>query len=232
MGKHDSGYEKIDKDRYQTPRWVVEAACEHINIRGKVLWEPFCAQGQISEALLALGAAKVLSTDIEDCGYPVGDLASGGFLGTYDFVSDVPPPVGPSEFEGIFSNPPYGDRGKLAEEIIRRGLKMIENSSRFMCLLLPADFDSASTRYELFEGSAAFLGKITLRKRIKWFDRPVPCKPCSGIGAIEGVKCMKCRGKGEKKVGPKENHVWAVWQQPLLAGKQQQRILYAPARAA
>ncbi len=101
-----------------------------------------------------------------------------------------------------------------------------------MTLLLPIDFDAASTRSDLFQNNPAYIGKVILRKRIVWFDRPVPCKPCDATGEVDGVKCKKCGGRGNTKPGPKENHAWFLWQYPLMIGQQQQRVLYAPKRAA
>lgn len=225
MGKHEGSYARVDKDRYQTPRWPVEAVCEHVDIRDKRLWEPFCGDGQMSDSLFELGAKQVYSTDIEDCGYRL-------FTSEYDFLSDLPLPVQMQHIDGIFSNPPYGEMGKIAERVIVKGLHLIKGSGRFMVLLLPADFDSASSRVALFDSCPAYLGKVRLRKRIKWFDRPVSCRPCNGTGKVAGAKCVKCGGKGEKKVGPKENHDWYIWQYPLLIGRQVQRLLYAPGAAA
>ena len=58
MGKHDSGYARVDKDLYQTlSPWVVDALAEHIEIRGKTIWEPAAGDGYLSDRLLAAGAA-------------------------------------------------------------------------------------------------------------------------------------------------------------------------------
>jgi hypothetical protein len=130
-------------------------------------------------------------------------------------------------YDGIITNPPYGERCKLAEKFIEKGLTCIADYG-FMAMLLPVDFDSAGGRAHLFRDCPQFAGRIVLTKRIKWFDKPVPCKPCGGSGKIGDDKCAKCNGKGEKKTGPTESHTWFLWQQTWLGDRVSPRIWYAP----
>ena len=53
MGK----YERDDKDLYPTPPWVVDALAEHLDIRGKIIWERTVGTGQMTEALKVTGVA-------------------------------------------------------------------------------------------------------------------------------------------------------------------------------
>jgi hypothetical protein len=222
MGKHETGYARVDKDFYPTPSWVIDALAEHVTLKGKGIWEPACGDGRMSLAIKAAGAAYVYSTDIVNRSFSE-------FEGELDFLSEQAPKL--IHYDGIITNPPFGSRGKLAEAFIRAGLRRTADYG-FLALLLPADFDSAVTRASLFEGCEQFAGKITLRKRIKWFDQPVPCKPCGGSGRVADAVCAKCRGTGKKKVGPKENHAWYLWQRTWVGESQIKRIMYAPKVAA
>jgi hypothetical protein len=159
MGKHETGYVRVERDFYPTPSWVVDALGEHVTFTGKHVWECACGAGDMSEALKAAGAS-VYSTDIEDRGYAKLDAV-------LDFIIDQPPE---RRFDALITNPPYGLRNKLAVKFIERGLQHIKDEG-FLALLLPIDFDSAITRHRFFAGCPAFARKIVLLGRIVWF----PC---------------------------------------------------------
>jgi hypothetical protein len=160
MGKHESGYGRIERDYYPTPPWVIEALTEHIDIKGLHILEPACGDGRMAEALKAAGA-EVFATDIEDRGYEHLNALVDFRLSTQPFQFD--------DFDGLVTNPPLGHRGRLGASFIEIGLKM---NLGFMAMLLPADFDSAKTRPSLFGRCSKFAGKIILTRRIKWFDMP------------------------------------------------------------
>jgi hypothetical protein len=69
MGKYGDGYARVDRDLYPTPEWAIEALAEHLDLGGQRIWECACGTGQMSEALVAIGAMYVFSTDIADYGY-------------------------------------------------------------------------------------------------------------------------------------------------------------------
>ena len=157
MGKHETEYERVERDRYPTPRWATEALLEVIDVRGKRLWEMACGDGCMSEPLKAAGA-NVFSTDIESA---YADAI-------FDYLSDEDPPR--SDFDGAITNPPFGNGGRTAVAFIEKGLSRIGNG--FLALLLPIDFDSAKTRTHLFGSCNKFVGKIVLTDRCKWFVNP------------------------------------------------------------
>jgi hypothetical protein len=160
MGKHETGYERVPKDLYTTPHWVLEALIQHLPVAGKKIWEPAAGTGQMVEALRAAGA-KVLATDIHDYGFRLARV----FDFTAPLPADWPLP------DGIITNSPYGDRNQLAVRFIELGLQRI-GASGFLALLLPNDFDSAVTRRHLFADCSAFSMKIVLTRRIVWFAGP------------------------------------------------------------
>jgi hypothetical protein len=194
MGKHEAGYPRIPRDLYPTPTWPIEALLEHVSVKGLHVLEPACGRGHMSEVLKAAGAI-VHSTDIEDYGYV-------GFNGLADFTT-----FNRIEFDldAVITNPPFGPRGKLAEAFIKTGLTIV--GAGFMALLLPADFDSAKTRWHLFGDCPRFVGKIVLIRRIKWFDQP-----------------------GRNKC-PKENSAWFLWGNVGLKSHPAPVIGYAPREA-
>lgn len=213
MSKTSSGYERQEHEHYPTPAWVIDALSEHLNLQ-RYIWEPACGTGQMAEAIRAHGA-KVMATDIHDHGY-------NRMNGLRDFLESEAAVYAGSG--AIITDPPYGLHGHLAVAFINKGLKHLGNF-KDLALLLPEDFDAASTRYPLFGGNPQYAGTIKLLKRIKWFDHAVPCKPCGGTGQIAEVKCIRCKGKGEKKSGPSENHAWFLWSTDTAYPA---RVRYAP----
>jgi hypothetical protein len=163
MGKHETSYERVDRDWYPTPTHGTKALLAHIDIAGLHIHEPAAGGGHMSEPLKAAGA-NVFSSDIVDRGYPLEAL--------FDYTA--PHPAGLPLFDGTITNPPFGPRATLADAFIRTALCNLSNG--FCAFLLPTDFDSAKTRAPLFD-SEQFAGKIVLRKRCKWFDTPGSASP-------------------------------------------------------
>jgi hypothetical protein len=160
MGKHDSGYPRVDRDFYPTPPWVIGALAEHVDLAGKRILEPACGDGRMAEAIKAAGA-KVYATDIEDRGYR-------HLNGVQDFLLEQ---KWKWPFNGIVTNPPTGKGGRLAEKFVAHGLELMP-AHGFMALLLSIDFDSGKTRSRFFADCPLFAGKIVLLERIKWFEVP------------------------------------------------------------
>jgi hypothetical protein len=200
MGKHETRYARIERDLYPTPPWLVAALAEHVDFRKLFVWECACGDGRMSEALKLAGCARVYSTDIAECGYAGQDEI-------LDFLAGLEPKL-PSRFlHGIITNPPFGKRGKLAEAFIEAGLRHIAGGrARLLALLLPSDFDSAKTRRRFFGDCPDFVGKVTLTRRVKWFEQP------------------------DKTANPKENSAWFLWTRDALRVRQRPIILYSPSR--
>lgn len=161
MSQRISGYDRKAFEHYPTPAWVIDALAEHVDLKGRGIWEPACGTGQMSEAIAAHGPAYVHSTDLVDHGFSkmaeqIDFLNRQCILGHYD---------------GIITNPPYGVQAKLAEAFIRRALGLTRDYG-FVAMLLPVDFDSAKTRADIFGDCQSFFAKIVLTKRIKWFEPP------------------------------------------------------------
>jgi hypothetical protein len=160
MGKHETGYTRVDRDLYPTPPWVVGALAEYVDLDGLTVWEPACGDGRMAQALRRAGCAQVYASDIVD--------HSNGQDERLDFLSAQTPKL--SRFDAIITNPPFGQGGKLATAFIEVGLKRLGNPS-LLALLLSCDFDSAKTRARYFGDCPLFVGKIVLRQRVIWFAR-------------------------------------------------------------
>jgi hypothetical protein len=198
VGKHEIGYARIERDHYPTPAWVIAALAEHIDFRNLTVWEPACGDGRMAEALKFAGCSRVYATDIVN-GYAGQDEI-------LDFLSGLEPKLLPRSPDGTVTNPPFGKRGKLAEAFIEAGLRRIVGGG-FLALLLPNDFDSAKTRSRFFGDCPHFVGKVTLTRRVKWFEHP---------------------DKPERN--PKENSAWFLWARDALRVRQRPIILYSPSR--
>jgi hypothetical protein len=196
MGKHQTGYERVDKDLYPTrERWVTEALLAHIDLAGLVVWEPAAGEGDMAKVLKASSAARIYCSDVVDRGYPLDAL--------HDFTSPSSPDPG-IRFDAIITNPPFGLRAATAEAFIEAGLRHIAKGG-LLALLLPTDFDSAGRRRPLFHGCPWFAARISLTRRIVWFERP----------------------DGQREA-PKENHCWFVWQRTALRISTAPAMLYGP----
>src|SRR5215471_19936339 len=64
MGKHETGYARVERDLYPTPAWVIDALAEHVALHGLTVWECACGDGRMAEALRSAGCAGVYATDI------------------------------------------------------------------------------------------------------------------------------------------------------------------------
>jgi len=160
VSQRASGWVRKENDLYQTPAWVTQALLPHLPpITGKV-WEPAFGGGWMSSVLRQAGHT-VVETDKSQ-----GD----DFL---DFKCA-------GEATAIVTNPPYN----MAQEFAEHALKLMEPCQGSIAFLLRVDFDSAKTRQHLFAGHPAWSKKLTLLKRIMWFE-------------------------GEKS--PSFNHAWFLW---------------------
>jgi hypothetical protein len=193
-----SGFERVPADLYETPAWVIDALGEHINLTGLTVWEPACGSGKMVRALEDAGAYQVFATDLHD-------QKCEQMVQVFDFTGTDKPAHW--FFDAVITNPPYGPQGRTATAFIERGLERIP-AGGLLALLLPVDFDSAKTRARPFGENPAFAAKITLRRRISWFE-PLP-----------------------GQAGPSANHAWFVWCRSHLRAAGPPRTLYAPSNPA
>src|SRR6516225_1976547 len=143
MSQRDSGYERKERDLYETPAWVTEALLPHLP-ECRIIWEPAAGSGKMSRVLEGF-AGTVISSDIAE---GQDFLAADGFDG-----------------DAIITNPPY----EQATEFIERALSLTA-AKGVVAMLLRTDFDHAKRRQHLFSEHPAFAKKLVLTKRIKWFE--------------------------------------------------------------
>lgn len=146
MSQRDSGYERRERDLYETPWWVTMALVNGHLRKFEKVWEPACGSGKMVAALGILDS-EIVATDIE-----TGD----------DFLTFFRAPDG---VDAIVTNPPYA----IGTEFIEHALKLMEPYG-CVAMLLRTDFDHAKTRQNLFGNHPAFAKKLVLTKRIKWFE--------------------------------------------------------------
>ena len=208
MGKHETSYARVERDFYPTREtWVTEALLAHVDLAGRIVWEPATGQGDMAEVLKASNAGRVWCSDIAEYGYPldaVCDFTSGKALRPrINFATG-----GNTRADAIITNPPGGPRNTLAERFVETGLQHIAGGG-LLALLLPADFDCAGSRRRFFADCPLFRAKLVLTRRIVWFIRP----------------------DGKRKA-PKENHSWFIWEWTMLRGRSTPSVFYAPIIAA
>lgn len=147
MSQRDSGYERKERDLYETPAWVTLALLPHLRKLG-CIWEPAAGSGKMVRVLQSIEETVICHSDIE--------------TGT-DFFQERYPMGGA---DGIVTNPPY----EFATEFVTRSLSLTQVAQGVVALLLRTDFDHAKTRQFLFGTCKQFSKKLVLTKRIKWFE--------------------------------------------------------------
>jgi|SRR6516162_8873036 len=145
MSQRDSGYERKERDMYETPAWVTAALRPYLGAIQSI-WEPAAGNGAMTKVFEQWELRAIDATDIVD-----------GF----DFLTQ-----GPRAVEAIVTNPPYAH----AQEFIQHALDLMKPNG-LVAMLLRTDFDHARTRQHLFSGCGAFATKLVLTKRIKWFEQ-------------------------------------------------------------
>lgn len=148
MSQRDSGYERKERDCYETPEWVTLALVPHLPRPPRSVWEPACGSGKMADALSVLDA-HITRTDIVPNGL--------------DFLKSLPPVC--QHYDAIITNPPYN----LAQRFIEHALMHVSDEG-MVAMLLRCDFDHAKTRQHLFGQCKQFAKKLVLTKRIKWFE--------------------------------------------------------------
>ena len=142
MSQRDSGYERKERDLYETPAWVTAALVPHIHKRIDRIYEPACGSGKMVDALRAAGY-MVDSSDID---------------GGQDFLEST------DQRQAVITNPPY----EHARMFIVQAIHLTKDRFGFVAMLLRTDYDHAATRRHIF--MAPFAKKLVLTKRIKWFE--------------------------------------------------------------
>jgi len=151
MSQRESGYERKERDLYETPEWVTHALRQHV-ADVEAIWEPACGGEKMVRVFEQWGVPHIDYSDINE-----------GF----DFLAQTHRPI-----EAIITNPPYN----LATEFIEHALKIMEPNSHheqspcIVAMLLRTDFDHAKSRSHLFADCPAFAKKVVLTKRITWFE--------------------------------------------------------------
>lgn len=149
MSQRESGYERKERDLYETPTWPTEALLPHLPDAEAIL-EPAAASGQMVRVLRR--HARVIASDIE----PFEGL---------DGIGDFLERTDAQGCTGIVTNPPFG----LAPQFIEHALRLMEPVDGFVAMLLRTNFDHAKSRTHLFRDCPAFSKKIVFLKRIVWF---------------------------------------------------------------
>jgi hypothetical protein len=145
VSQRDSGYERKERDCYETPEWVTEALRPHVRHVGSI-WEPAAGSGKMVKVFEGWGLKAI----------DHGDIVDGR-----DFLQEGPRPI-----DAIVTNPPY----VLATQFVEHALDLVGQSRGTVAMLLRTDFDHAKTRRHLFGDCGRFSRKVVLTKRIKWFE--------------------------------------------------------------
>jgi hypothetical protein len=145
-----SNYKRLPFDHYPTPTEVTEALLDVVKFRKKI-YDPCCGKRRM--ILHAVRRRGYIARGSDIVGRPSVDF----FKVTKDCKDD------------IITNPPYiGRAGKGALKFIERSLAITQRHRGKVAMLLPADFDSGSSRAHVFD-HPAFDVKLVLRNRVRWF---------------------------------------------------------------
>jgi hypothetical protein len=144
MSQRVSGYQRKERDLYETSTWVTAALMPHLPPKLHV-WEPAAGSGRMVRALVTAGHL-VEASDI---------MQGRDFLKATDTMGCT----------AIVSNPPY----VLAAAFIEHALELMQPTG-MVAMLLRTDFDHAASRRHLFSACSAFSKKVVLTRRIRWFE--------------------------------------------------------------
>lgn len=176
---YESGYERMEGDRYWTHSWLTTALLQSVGFIPNEIWEPAAGRGDITRVLRDNGFS-VFSSDVNMSEFSdfEGEEAESDFLSTTTApeVNDyhgVP-------VKGIITNPPYNIPRGVAEKFVRHGLELLrdeENEIHFMAMLLRSEFCNAKTRRDLFGECHEYDAEVVLTKRPRWDwwfrDKPI-----------------------------------------------------------
>lgn len=155
----ESGYKRLANDQYMTPEWVTEALFQGYPLP-RHIWEPAAGSGAMSRVLGRHYC--VLESDIEPTHQDINQR---------DFFSYTQM-TNPWPWDGIVTNPPYS----CAQKFIEHALHLSEPKEGMVAMLLRNEYDCAKSRRHLFADHPAFVMKLVLTKRPRWFadDRASP----------------------------------------------------------
>jgi hypothetical protein len=171
MVQRGANYERKERDFYPTPPRPVELLLRARRF-APTLVDPCCGDGAMLEVFNKFGH-EAIGSDIDPRCMAV----------TWDFFEDPYPINGPFD---IVTNPPFGTQGATALWFIRRALNLTQPWEGQVCMLLPVDFDSGSTRVGVFKNMPCFAETLVMLERIVWFPR-------------------------EERVSPAQNWAWFCW---------------------
>lgn len=150
----ESGFERVEGDRYWTEAWVTQALLDRVKFRGLV-WEPACGRGDMADVLTAAGYMVKVS-DIAGAALGCKSAEQFDFL-EHNELGD--------RLLSIVTNPPY----TLAEAFIWKALALTEPWDGMVAMLLRNEYDCAAGRRPLFERES-FAAKLVLTRRPRWKD--------------------------------------------------------------
>jgi hypothetical protein len=148
VSQRESGYERKERDLYETPAWVTLALIRHLPGRlrpGMNVYEPAAGSGKMLRVLADVGF--MMDAD---------DISEGR-----DFLQ-----CSRANHSAIITNPPYN----IATEFVTHAIGLTAPQNGIVAMLLRTDFDHAKTRAKLFSECPVFSKKVVLTKRIQWFE--------------------------------------------------------------
>lgn len=155
------GYEKLDRDLYPTPNWMAESLLNAGVIpEGYGIWEPAAGPGALVFAARKRGF-HVVASDI----FPNSEIND--FTSDFLTCTQMPPGIAQG---AIWTNPPFGERCKLAEKFIEHALVLTKPVAGMVVMLGRPDFDFAVTRRHLFGEHPAFAGRLNMSHRPRWIE--------------------------------------------------------------
>lgn len=164
---YESGFERIEKDRYWTEPWLTSALLHVLEEEEDPLicriWEPAAGRGDIVNVLLDNGY-DAFASDIDLSEFDPNTCP----CEVADFLAETT--AAPSDACAIITNPPYDK----AEKFVRRAVNT--PNIYFVAMLLRSEFAAAKGRMDLFtvESGFAYEIKLTTRPRWDWWFREKP----------------------------------------------------------
>lgn len=170
------GYEPLPREFYPTPNWMAESLLDaNIIPQDYGIWEPASGNGVLVKAARRRGY-EVYASDIF---YNIINSDTRDFLlanGLPLKHPNIPPAIMSKSAPGIancrciWTNPPFGERCKLADKFIEHALDLTKPVNGMVIMLGRADFDFAKSRRKMFGEHPAFAGRLNMSKRPRWIE--------------------------------------------------------------
>jgi hypothetical protein len=186
MSQRNSGYERKERDFYETPEWVTEALMPHLPARLRI-WEPAAGSGRMVRALRTGGHVVEASDIAQGCDFLLATEAM-----RCDAVVTNPPYVAAEAFiERAGSDAANWHRGDAAAHRLRPRQDAATSFLRLPGLRKEDRSDEADRVVRRHEGGAELQSCLVVWNHSHRGPPTLAYEPAQPRTANDGISCSK-----------------------------------------